>query len=112
MAKFLFFALLGLAVWLPLNGGRLGPRPALHLSGQERVVLYATDWCGYCAKTRRFFAENHIPYQELDVERSETGRKEYAQLGGGSVPIIVVNGSKVIRGYDPEAILEALSPPP
>jgi len=113
MARFLFFGLLCLAVWLQINGGGLSPRqdPPLILTGQEKVVLYATDWCGYCAKTRRFFADNHIPYQELDVEHSELGRKEYQKLGGGGVPVIVVNDSTVIRGYDPEAIVEALRPP-
>lgn len=27
---------------------------------KNEVVLYATDWCGYCRKTRKFFAENNI----------------------------------------------------
>lgn len=114
MAKFLFIALLGLAIWLQLNGGHFLPRnaPALSLSGQEKVVLLATEWCGYCAKTRRFFAENHIRYQELDVEHSEAGRQAYERLGGGTIPLIVINDAKLIRGYDPEAIIEALGPNP
>lgn len=73
-------------------------------------MLYATEWCGYCAKARQFFAENHIPYQELDVEKSELGQREYQKLGGGGVPIIVINETKVIRGFDPETIIEALQP--
>jgi glutaredoxin len=86
----------------------LNPPPPMPV-GEERIVLYATTWCGYCAKTRKFFAENQIAYQEWDVENSAEGRNGYRQLGGNSVPIIVVDGSKVIRGYDPESITEALS---
>ena len=82
--------------------------PSLGAGGTEDVVLYATTWCGYCAKTRRFFAKMHIAYKELDVENSEQGRIGYQRLGAGGVPIIVVNGSTVIRGYDPVAINEAL----
>jgi glutaredoxin len=76
--------------------------------GETRVVLYATTWCGYCAKAREFFAEQRIPYRELDVERSDEGRAGYASLGGGGIPIIVVDGRTVIRGYGPDAILDAL----
>jgi len=88
------------------------PAPAFAASGKENVVLYATQWCGYCAKTRKFFAKNHIAYKKFDIENSEQGRIGYQQLGGGGVPIIVVNGSTVIRGYDPEAIKEALASSP
>jgi len=111
MAKVLLIFLFCLAVWLQTHGGHLRPQqtPPLKLSGDEQVMLYATSWCGYCAKTRRFFAENHIPYQELDVERTELGRKAYEALGAGGVPIIVVNETQVIRGFDPDAIIEALS---
>ncbi len=82
--------------------------PSAAVSGTVHVVLYATQWCGYCAKARKYFAKNQIRYQELDVETSEQGRIAYQKMGGGGVPIIVVNGSTVIRGFDPEAIEEAL----
>lgn len=90
------------------NRGRierwLNPPPP----GSASVVLYATQWCGYCAKTRTFFAEHRIDYQELDVERSEAGRAGYESFGGGGVPLVVINGEAVIRGYRPDAILAAL----
>lgn len=89
----------------------LGPPPPLP-PGTEKVVLYATTWCAYCAKTRKFFLENKIAYQEWDVENSEQGRNDYRLLRGHGVPIIVVDGSKVIRGYDPESINEALGRSP
>lgn len=84
------------------------PPPPPSSTGAENVVLYSTQWCGYCAKTRKFFAKNHIAYKELDVETSAQGRADYQRLGANGVPIIVVNGSTVIRGYDPESINEAL----
>jgi glutaredoxin len=83
------------------------PRPPIQ-QGSEKVVLYSTTWCGYCAKTREFFRSNNIVYEERDVETSETGRSGYQNLGGGGVPIVVVNDADVIRGYDPDAIEGAL----
>lgn len=80
------------------------PRPP----GAEKVVLYATRWCGYCAKTRAFFAQNGIDYLELDVEESDEGKRGYRALGGNGVPIVVIDDSQVIHGYNPAAIGAAL----
>lgn len=80
--------------------------------GPHKVVLYATEWCGYCAKTRKYFAENGIDYRELDIENSPEGQKDYERLGGGGVPIVLVDDERVIRGYDPELLKEALSASP
>ncbi|CAD5198479.1 glutaredoxin family protein [Pseudomonas sp. FEN] len=74
---------------------------------KARVVLYATDWCGYCKQTRRFLEQKGIPYQEFDIEKDAAARKAYQALGGGGIPMLDVNGT-LIRGYEPEAILAAL----
>ena len=71
------------------------------------VVLYATDWCGYCRMTRTFLAEKGIPYTEFDIEKSEEGLRQYEALGGNGVPVLNVNGT-IIEGYEPKAILAAL----
>lgn len=73
------------------------------------VVLYATDWCGYCQKTRELFAKHDIPYIEYDIEKSSQGYREYRDLGGRGVPVINANGT-VIHGYSAQRILAAASP--
>ena len=72
-----------------------------------RVVLYATEWCGYCKLTQRFLDQKGITYQAFDIEKDAEARKAYEVLGGGGIPILDVNGT-LIRGYDPDAILAAL----
>lgn len=72
-----------------------------------RVVLYATDWCGYCKATRRFLDQKGIAYREFDIEKDAQARSAYEALGGRGIPILDVNGS-LIRTYDPEAIMAAL----
>lgn len=74
---------------------------------QARVVLYATDWCGYCKATRRFLDQKGIPFKEYDIEKDADARKAYQALGGGGIPILDVNGT-LIRGYQPDEILKAL----
>jgi len=73
----------------------------------DGVVLYATQWCRYCEKTRKLFAKNDIPYVEFDIERSEQGRREYRKLGGRGVPVVNVYGT-IIHGYSPQLILDAV----
>jgi glutaredoxin len=115
MSKPAWLLLLCVAVGLQQNWRKIDhwlypptPRPP----GTEKVELYATSWCGYCAKTREFFAKNHIRYQEWNVEDGAEGQRGYEKLGGGGVPIIVVNDDTVIRGYDPDGINEALGRTP
>ena len=81
--------------------------PALEISAASSgdVILYATDWCRYCRQARAFMQKNNIPYYEYDIEKSTRGKDEYDRLGGGGVPLILING-EVIRGYSPNMILE------
>lgn len=72
-----------------------------------RVVLYVTDWCGYCKQTKRFLDQKGIPFKEFDIEKDAEARKAYEALGGRGIPLIDVNGT-LIRGFDPDEILAAL----
>ncbi|WP_321850647.1 glutaredoxin family protein [Pseudomonas paraveronii] len=72
-----------------------------------RVVLYSTEWCGYCKQIRRFLDQKGIPYQAFDIDKDATARKAYEALGGGGIPFVDVNGT-LIRDYSPEAIMAAL----
>ena len=102
-------AVLGGAVWAgrPLLQEKTPSAAASARQGEQPdVLLYATEWCGYCAATRSFFAAQGIRYTELDIEKSSIGRDGYRQLGGRGVPLIVI-GDAVVHGYD-ESRLRAL----
>ncbi|RRV08352.1 glutaredoxin family protein [Pseudomonas sp. v388] len=107
------FALIVLVVVIWQNWGRIenfvNPPPAnvAQSYSQAKVVMYATEWCGYCKQTRRFLDSQGIPFKEYDIEKSEEGRKAYEALGGRGIPLIDVNGT-LIRGFAPEEILAAL----
>jgi mycoredoxin len=73
----------------------------------EKVILYATSWCGYCKKTRALLADNKIEYIEYDIETSEEGLKQHEQLGGNGVPVLDIKGT-VIHGYDEVKITDTL----
>lgn len=68
------------------------------------VVLYSTEWCGYCQKTRELFDKHDIAYQEYDIERYAWAHDEYKALGGEGIPLIKVD-DQIIKGYDKSKIL-------
>jgi len=78
--------------------------PLAQTPGQ--VVLYATEWCGYCRKARSYFKKNNITYIEKDIEKSAEAKREHKALGGGGVPVITYK-DQVIRGFS-KAKLNAL----
>ncbi len=83
------------------------PAPEYAAMHEERVILYATSWCGYCKKTRHFLQQQGIPFHEYDIENSSQGYEQFKALGGRGVPLALVNG-KVIKGYNTDRILEYL----
>jgi mycoredoxin len=72
-----------------------------------KVVLYGTSRCGFCAQARAYFKENNIPFADLDVDQSPQARSEFAKLGGGGVPLLLI-GNRRIQGFNPSVIGAAL----
>jgi glutaredoxin len=76
---------------------------------QPQVVMYATSWCPYCAKTRAFFKHHAIEYTEYDIERDPEANARYRRLGGDGVPLILV-GEVTVRGFNEPRLRSILGP--
>jgi glutaredoxin len=76
--------------------------------GKPLVVLYGTQWCGYCKKQRAFFADNGIDFEDVDVEASAAGKRAYDTLRGAGYPLIYV-GYRRFHGYKEREIEDALA---
>lgn len=85
----------------------INPPTPVTLAKGVQVALYATEWCGYCAKTRELLADRQVPYQEFDIEKSEEAARRFHQLNGRGVPVLVV-GDEVIHGFDQGSMQAAL----
>lgn len=106
MKKFLFVVAL-LAVYQKWDDiqALLDPLPDYGALHSEQVILYSTDWCGYCRQARQLMKANNISYVEYDIEKSDVGHQQHKSLGGDGVPVLLID-KKVIHGYSPEKILE------
>ena len=62
------------------------------------VVLYTTEWCVICKQAKEYMAQKEIPFDEKDIEKSLVALKEFRQLDGNGVPLILL-GDRVMAGF-------------
>jgi len=108
MKKVVFIAIVAVLV---LSWGKihdlLTATPDFASLHEEEVILYATSWCPNCAQTRKFLKAANVPYFEYDVDNSSEGQRQFKQLHGTGVPVILIKNT-VVYGYNPTAISAAL----
>jgi glutaredoxin 3 len=71
------------------------------------VVMYASDWCGYCARARALLEAKGIAYTEIDVDLVPGAREEMMARGGGSTVPQIFIGGQPIGGSDELRALDA-----
>ena len=65
----------------------------------KSVVMYSTEWCGYCKKAARYFRQKKISFKEYDIEKSEKAARDYKRLKGRGVPLILI-GKQRMTGFN------------
>lgn len=68
-------------------------------TGEPRIVMYATAWCGYCKKARQYFRDNGIAFVEYDIEKDRAASRDYNTLLGSGTPLLF-QGYARISGFD------------
>ncbi len=73
----------------------------------SRVLLYTTQFCGYCRAAKNLLRAKGLDYEEIDVGFDPTKRTDMVERAGGrrTVPQIFIHGRHV-GGYDELAALE------
>src|SRR3989338_7119984 len=80
-----------------------------HLPGQ-RITMYSTVSCYYCAKARAWLSQHDIPLDECDVELDGSCRATFDAHGAPGTPLIRV-GTRWHLGFDPVWLAQALKTP-
>ena len=77
--------------------------PDLSLLHGLELRVYSAEWCGDCRRLARWLAENSVAHAVVDIEHEE-GAAEMLEreTGRRSIPFILVNGRRWVRGFHPE----------
>ena len=63
------------------------------------VLVYTTDYCGYCVSAKTLLKSKNIPFEEIDVSKDQALRLEIARRSGRrTVPQIFI-GDESIGGF-------------
>jgi glutaredoxin len=89
-------------------GERMAMRDHFDANSKPLVVLYGTQWCGYCKRQRQYFADNNVSFADIDVEVSPSGKLAYNTLQGSGYPLLYV-GYRRFEGYKEREILDAIA---
>jgi mycoredoxin len=68
------------------------------LSGQ--LIMYTTQWCGFCKNLKRQLARDGIAITEIDIERDPAAAEFVESVNGGNqtVPTLVFpDGSTMVN---------------
>jgi glutaredoxin-like YruB-family protein len=75
---------------------------------KQKVEIYSTPNCGYCAMAKEYFKKNNIVFQEYDVATDVKRRQEMLdrthQFG---VPVIIID-NQIILGFDKAKVSQLL----
>jgi glutaredoxin 3 len=72
-----------------------------------RIILYTTEYCGYCRAAKQLLRTKGLEFEEIDVAFDPDLRAEMVQRANGmrTVPQIFIHGRHV-GGYQELAALE------
>ena len=64
-----------------------------------KVRLYTTVPCGFCSSAKRLLDSRGIPYDEVDLQKDQEGRRRLVELTGQMTFPQVVIGGRSIGGF-------------
>lgn len=84
------------------------PLPAF-VEPDADVVMYCTSWCPGCRRARAWFAENNIPYVEVDVTKDRMAAARIREWNNGheTTPTFNIRGQK-FTDFSVEKVEKAL----
>lgn len=73
----------------------------------KKVTIFTSDTCGYCHLAKDYLNEIGVAFEEKNVSKDASARKELMSKGFMGVPIINVD-DEVIQGFDKNRLDELL----
>ena len=70
----------------------------LYNTAPTQIVMYTTEYCSDCARAKKFFEANHIPYLKVGLEGNTEAIEFVIEVNHGfrSVPTIVFPDGSIL----------------
>ena len=88
-----------------------------HIEGSKSehdVLFFGLSTCGWCKKTKQYLEENGVAFKYVSVdqvprdERDAVVEELTKHNPNRNFPTVVIDGSKVVVGYNPESLQKEL----
>lgn len=73
----------------------------------KNIVIYSSDSCIYCREAKNYFRSIGVEFEERNVSKDVSARKELMAKGFMGVPVIMVD-QEIIQGFDKRKLDELL----
>src|SRR6185312_7170540 len=66
--------------------------------GPMNITVYGTYWCSDCKRTKKFFGEQRVHYDFIDIDSDPSGRVAVEQANNGKqiIPTIIFGDGSVL----------------
>ena len=72
----------------------------------SRILIYTTQWCGYCVRAKALLDARGLAYDEVELDDDPAFRRLVFELGSQwTVPLVLIDGEP-IGGYQELAALD------
>ena len=75
---------------------------------KTKILMYGTQTCTWCAKTREFFKEHGIKYKEIDVGKNSKAADEMIKKSGQMGTPVIEIGKEMVIGFDKDKLAKLL----
>lgn len=65
----------------------------------QPILVYSSNWCGYCRAAKALLQEKGLEFEEIDVDQDPEKRREMMDRSGRRTVPQVFFGDKHIGGY-------------
>lgn len=75
-----------------------------------KIAIYSTPTCPYCISAKKYFKNNNIDFEDIDVSSNQEKAQEMVEISGQmGVPVIKID-DKILVGFDQAEIEKIIKP--
>ncbi|MDP6402910.1 MAG: glutaredoxin domain-containing protein, partial [SAR202 cluster bacterium] len=65
---------------------------------ESDIIVYGAPWCPDCKRSKQFLGEQRVPYNWVDIDLDEEGRRYVQRVNNGKqiIPTIVFEDGSVL----------------